>query len=345
MAKQGSHSAASAPAGLSGAEGDDGSAGASSRISSSSSASPSSETHGPEADIGAVVRRTSDQLTQLLSRDQAPGLYLVATPIGNLSDITLRALTTLASADVIYAEDTRHSARLLGHYAIKRPVRSYHDHSGDVRRKAIVAAVEGGQSVALISDAGTPLISDPGLKLVRAVIAAGGAVFSIPGPSAVLAALTTSGLASESFLFAGFLPAKTQQRRKRLADLLDTPSTVVIYEAPQRVSATVGDVANIDPKREIAIGRELTKQYEEIIRGTAMDVGQSLADRSIKGECVIVVAPAARAPAVTDEEIGERLDQLLRDHSVRDAARLLADELTLPKGRVYQLALERSRRG
>ncbi|MCH9806799.1 MAG: 16S rRNA (cytidine(1402)-2'-O)-methyltransferase [Alphaproteobacteria bacterium] len=268
-----------------------------------------------------------------------PGLYLVATPIGNLSDITLRALSILASADIVLAEDTRHSAKLLNHYAIKTKLRPYHEHNAERERPAILANLKANMSVALISDAGTPLVSDPGFKLVRDCADAGHMVTSLPGPSAPLAALLPSGLPTDTFVFAGFLPSKNKARQARISELAAIPATLVLFEAPSRLPATLGDLAALLGDRPAAVARELTKLNEEFARGTLGELALDFAAReSIKGEIVIVVAPPEEQ-AATDEQVEQRLSEALQDMSLRDAAKTVAQELSIPRNRAYELGL------
>jgi 16S rRNA (cytidine1402-2'-O)-methyltransferase len=284
-------------------------------------------------------RRAEAVLGGLLSEPLAPGLYLVATPIGNLSDITLRALSVLARADSIYCEDTRHSAKLLHHYGISARTRPFHEHNEDRENERIIAELKSGKRVAIISDAGTPLISDPGFKLVRSAAAEGVAVISVPGASALLSALTTSGLPTDSFFFAGFLPPKQAARRARLAELSQIPGSLVFYEAPHRVAETVGDMAQLLGVRQAVVARELTKLHEEIVRGELGDLARLTAEDSLKGEVVIVVGPE-QVQAVSDETLTDRLARALEVMSLKDAAKALADEFGVPKARVYGLGIK-----
>jgi 16S rRNA (cytidine1402-2'-O)-methyltransferase len=280
----------------------------------------------------------------LLAESLPAGLYLVATPIGNLADITLRALAALARADVIYCEDTRHSRVLLAHYSISQPTRPYQEHNAERERPRVLAELAAGKSIAVISDAGTPLISDPGYKLVREAVAAGHSVVSLPGPSAVLAALAAAGLATDAFLFAGFLPPRQKARQDRLAELKAVPATLVFFEAPSRLAETLADIAVVLGDREAAVARELTKLYEEIRRGTASELARWAADAEPRGEMVIVVGPPV-AEAVTDEAIVARLGPLLATMSLRDAARALAESLGVARSRVYHLGLALKQNG
>jgi 16S rRNA (cytidine1402-2'-O)-methyltransferase len=296
------------------------------------------ESHAGAADRAAEVVR------QLQSAPLPVGLYVVATPIGNLADITLRAIAVLAQVDVIYCEDTRHSRTLLAHFSISRPTRPYHEHNAARERPRVLAELAAGKSVGLISDAGTPLISDPGYKLVREAIEAGFPVTAIPGPSAPLAALVSAGLATDAFLFAGFLPPRRGARKRRLEELKAVPATLVFFEAPSRIADSLGDIAAVLGDREAAVARELTKLHEEMRRGTPEELSQWAGDAAPKGEMVILVGPPREAP-VTDEAISARLEPLLAEMSLSDAARTVAQDLGVPRGRVYDLALLLQRRG
>jgi 16S rRNA (cytidine1402-2'-O)-methyltransferase len=230
------------------------------------------------------------------------GLYLVATPIGNLGDISLRALETLAAADTIYCEDTRVTVRLLERYGLRVPLKALHDHNEAELAPALVAAIAAGQALALVSDAGTPLISDPGYRLVKACAAAGVRVTAIPGANAVLTALQLSGLATDAFRFVGFLPSADGERRRALEDLLQASHTIVAYESPHRLRDTLAEIAALDPARPVAVARELTKLHEEVLRGSAGEVLALLALReTIKGECAVVIAGRAQDEQVLDD--------------------------------------------
>jgi 16S rRNA (cytidine1402-2'-O)-methyltransferase len=289
-----------------------------------------------------AAQRAGEVLRELIARPLPAGLYVVATPIGNLADITLRALAVLARADVIYCEDTRHSRILLAHFAISRSTRSYHEHNAERERPRVLAELAAGKSVALISDAGTPLVSDPGYKLVREAIAAGHLVTSLPGPSAILASLAMAGLATDAFLFAGFLPPKQKARQTRLVELKAVPATLVLFEAPSRLTESLGDIAAVLGNREAAVARELTKLHEEVRRGTPAELAQWAASATPKGEMVILVGPPL-AEVVTDETIIARLQPLLAHTSLSDAARRVAQELGVSRGRAYDLGLASKR--
>lgn len=273
----------------------------------------------------------------------APGLYFVSTPIGAARDITLRGLDILASADVLVAEDTRtlrHLMRIHGVPVNDRPVLSYHEHSDDGVRQRVLGHIADGRSVAYASEAGTPLVADPGFQLGRAAIEQGYTVLAAPGPSAVLAALTVSGLPSDRFQFAGFAPSAANARRKWLAELADVQATLVIYESPKRLQALLTDMAQaFGEERRAVICRELTKRFEETMRGTVGELQQNLADRAIKGEIVVLV-DRAEPRAATGDDIEAMLHEALETLSVKDAAAHVAAALNLPRRQVYQQALK-----
>jgi len=305
-------------------------------VSEEPRSAPPGDRESSGRDVAECVRAV---VGDLVDAPLAPGLYLVATPIGNLADITLRALSVLARADVIYCEDTRHSARLLKHYAIGARTRSLHEHNEDRETGRVLADLEAGKRVAVISDAGTPLVSDPGFRLVRAAVAAGALVFSIPGPSAALAALTTSAMPTDAFFFAGFLPAKQAARRSRLSELAQVPGSLVFFEAPHRVGETLADMADVLGDRSAVVARELTKLHEDIMRGRLAHLAKETAAEALKGEIVIVIGPEEAGP-VRDETISARLDEALRLMSFKDAAKVVAEEFNVPKARVYGLGLK-----
>jgi len=272
----------------------------------------------------------------------SPGLYLVATPIGNASDITLRALQVLEAADAVFAEDTRVTAKLLALHALARPLHSYREHNADQAERDILRHLDEGRTVALVSDAGTPLISDPGQRLVQNVVAEGHQVFPIPGASAPLAALTASGLAGDRFLFAGFLPAKGTERRRAIRELEAVPATLVFFEAPSRLAESLADFAALLGAREAAVARELTKLHEEIRRGTLADLAAHYAKAAeVKGEIVLVIAPpSAETVAPSADALDTRLKHELARHPVKDAASIVAAALGLPRREVYARALQ-----
>ena len=253
-----------------------------------------------------------------------PGLYIVSTPIGNLRDITLRALDVLAAADRVFAEDTRVAAKLLSAYGLSRKLEPYHDHNGEQMRPRVLEALARGERVALVSDAGTPLVSDPGFKLVREATAQGTRVFTVPGASAVLAALTVAGLPTDRFLFAGFPPPKTAGRRRFFSELAEVRATLLFFESGPRLAASLADMAAVFGPREAAIARELTKLYEECVRGTLDALAADPRLASLKGEIVVVVAPGeASAPSAEDADavLAEALGRLSPGEAASEAAR------------------------
>ena len=237
-------------------------------------------------------------------------LVVCPTPIGNLEDITLRVLAALREADVIAAEDTRHTRSLLDRYGVSAPLVSYHEHNEERRAAELVARMQGGEVVALVSDAGMPLVSDPGYVLVRACVAAGLAVEVLPGPSAALTALVASGLPSDSWRFVGFLPRKRGDLRRVLA--APGSGSLVAFESPKRVPGTLAVLAEVDPGREVAVARELTKLHEEVVRGTAAELARRYADAAPRGEVVLVIAPAAAADPGRDEPPAEAVDAVAK---------------------------------
>lgn len=270
---------------------------------------------------------------------QPPGLYIVATPIGNLQDITLRALDVLKMADLIVCEDTRVTGKLLSAYGINKPTLSYNDHNGEERRPKIMEMLRDGKHVALVSDAGTPLVSDPGFKLARDVLAEGIYVTALPGASSVLSALCLSGLPSDRFFFAGFLPAKQEARAKEIASLAAIPSTLILFESAKRLSETLGALQKGLGNRQAAVVRELTKLYEETKRGTLEDLVRYYNESGEpKGEIVLVIAPPV-AESASDSDIESKLTLLLSSHGVKEAASIVAEETGRPRKEIYSLAL------
>jgi 16S rRNA (cytidine1402-2'-O)-methyltransferase len=270
----------------------------------------------------------------------APGLHIVATPIGNLRDTTLRALETLAAADLIACEDTRVTRKLLDHYGITTPLTPYHDHNAAAARPKLLARLAAGAAIALVSDAGTPLVSDPGFKLVRAVHEAGHAVTAVPGPSAALAALAVAGLPSDRFFFEGFLPAKAGQRQTRIAELARIPATLLLFETGPRLAAALGDLAAGLGAREAAVCRELTKLHEEVRRGELASLAAHYETAGApRGEIVLVIAP----PATSTADAGD-IDALLRNALARVSLKEAVAEITTVTGRprreIYQRALK-----
>jgi 16S rRNA (cytidine1402-2'-O)-methyltransferase len=270
-----------------------------------------------------------------------PGLHIVATPIGNLGDLSPRAADTLRRADRILAEDTRVTAKLLQRIGAKVPMTRYDDHSSERERDRIVADL-GEQAIALVSDAGTPLISDPGYKLVRAARSAGRAVHTVPGPSAAVAALTLAGLPTDRFLFAGFLPAKAKARADAIAELANVRATLVLYESGPRLGDTLAALKALG-RREAAVAREISKLHEECVTGSVAELADRFADAAPKGEIVIVVGPPLEPNAASDEELDVALNEALQTLSPSRAAAEVAERLNVPRKRAYARALERSK--
>ncbi|HEY2245814.1 MAG TPA: 16S rRNA (cytidine(1402)-2'-O)-methyltransferase [Bradyrhizobium sp.] len=271
----------------------------------------------------------------------AAGLHLVATPIGNLGDITLRALQTLAGVDAIACEDTRITRRLTERYGIAVDLTPYHEHNAATARPKILERLAQGAAIALVSDAGTPLISDPGFKLVREACAAGHTVTAMPGPSSVLTALSVAALPTDRFFFEGFLPAKETARRARLSELARIDATLVLFESGNRVQATLADLAEIMGAREAAICRELTKLHEEVTRGPLAELAKTADALETRGEFVLVIGPpAADAQTFTDDALDNFLRDQLRDHSVKDAVAHAVELSGRPRREVYARALE-----
>ncbi|HLO24831.1 MAG TPA: 16S rRNA (cytidine(1402)-2'-O)-methyltransferase [Geobacteraceae bacterium] len=268
-------------------------------------------------------------------------LYIVATPIGNLEDMTFRAVRVLREVDLIAAEDTRHSRKLLSHFGISRPLTSYFDHNKELKGGYILDRLREGLSVALISDAGTPCISDPGYQLVRDAISGGVPVVPIPGPSAAIAALSASGLPTASFVFEGFLPNRQGKRREKLAALKDESRLLVFYESPNRLLATLADLEDILGDREAVVAREMTKIYEEFARGTLSRIAAKFAGEKVRGEVVVLVAPAA---APEKKDIAAMPGLLLHylssgEYTLKDAVQRVAGETGVPRSEVYDEAL------
>jgi 16S rRNA (cytidine1402-2'-O)-methyltransferase len=272
---------------------------------------------------------------------QSPGLYLVATPIGNLRDITIRALETLAGVDVIACEDTRVTRKLLEHYGIATPLTPYHEHNAASARPKLLARLSNGEAVALVSDAGTPMISDPGYKLVRAAHEAGHAVTSLPGASALLAALTNAGLPTDRFFFEGFLPAKASQRTARIGELARIPATLVLFESGPRLADALAALASGLGDRDAAVCRELTKLHEEVRRDTLPALADDYAQgRETRGEIVIVIAPPDESDAPPDaKELDDIIRNSLKRLSLKDAVSEIAQSTGVPRREVYQRAL------
>lgn len=271
-----------------------------------------------------------------------PGLHIVATPIGNLGDLSQRAADTLRHADLILAEDTRITGKLLAHIGAKARMVRYDDHSSESDRERIVGRL-GDEAVALVSDAGTPLISDPGYKLVRAARDAGHAVHTVPGPCAAIAALTLAGLPTDRFLFAGFLPSKAKAREDVIAELAGIRATLVFYESGPRLGDSLAALASGLGEREAAIAREITKLHEECVTATLEELAQRFSDASPRGEIVIVVGPPGENAEATDDQLDEALDEALTRLSPSRAAAEVAERLKTPRKRAYARALERAK--
>ena len=268
-----------------------------------------------------------------------PGLYIVATPIGNLRDITLRALDILSAADIILAEDTRQTAKLLNAYNIKARLTAYHDHNAAKQIPFVLDALESGKIVAQVSDAGTPLVSDPGFKLVRAAADAGHDVIPIPGASALLAGLMSAGLPSDQFMFAGFLPAKMAARKRSLRTLKNTPATLILFESGNRLQGSLEDMIETLGDRRAVIARELTKKYEELRRGLLSELLSSAASNPPKGEIVILIAPPEGGTLWSEAQIDQALKEHIPELGVKRASSKVAELSGWAKRDVYQRAL------
>ena len=271
------------------------------------------------------------------------GLHVVATPIGNLGDITIRALNVLAAADYILCEDTRITSRLLERYGIRNTMKPYHEHNAEKVRPAIIAALQDGKSFALVSDAGVPLVSDPGYRLVQSCIAEGLSVTGIPGASATLTALTLSGLPTDCFTFIGFLPQKSKARIDLLNSFKKIPSTLIAFESPHRIIDALADVTTALGERPVAMARELTKLHEEVLRGTAHEVREILSAReSVKGEIVLVIGPPQNeVEVIADDDIEQAITEALKDNAASKAANIVAKNFNLKKEDIYARILKR----
>ena len=282
-------------------------------------------------------------MTDQLTDGDSGILYIVATPIGNLADITLRALDVLKTADLIAAEDTRHTRKLLSHYGISAKLISCNEHNERKRADELVQRLAAGASVALLSDAGTPTVSDPGYRVLQAAIAANIRVVPIPGPSAAMTALSASGLPSDTFLFVGFLPHKSAKRQVRLKQLADVPATVILYESPHRIVQLLQEITEILGDRPVAVGREMTKRYEEFLRGRAAEVMRDLEERAdIKGEVTLLVSGREAAAEDFTERVKEEIGAALRDGATGTGylSRDLAGRYGMPKNQVYEMILQ-----
>lgn len=270
-----------------------------------------------------------------------PGiLYIVATPIGNLEDITLRAIRTLKEADVIAAEDTRHTQVLLKHFAINTPLTSFHEHNERAKTAQLVTRLERGESIALVSDAGTPAISDPGYRLVVAAIGAGIRVIPIAGPSALIAALSAAGLPTDGFDFRGFLPARKQERRSKLQELRDGRYTMVFYETPHRLQESLDDVREILGDRRMVLAREVTKLHEEFLRGRISEVIGEVSRREIRGEMTLVIEGCSDSNAASEEALLDEIDNLKGEGMrIKEIAEIIGEKYGYSKREIYRLAL------
>lgn len=275
------------------------------------------------------------------ARPLAPGLYITATPIGNAGDISLRALDILRGAALVLCEDTRVTSKLLAIHGIDAKLDAYHDHNAAAMRPKILDRLKQGVSVALVSDAGTPLISDPGLKLVRAALDAGIMVTSVPGPSSVLAALTVSGLPTDRFFFEGFLPARKAARRAALEEIRTVPATLVFLESSKRLATALADMGDVLGDRPAAVARELTKKFEQVRRDTLKKLAHAYREAGPpKGEVVVVVGPPEKRAATSDAEVDALLEKALRGGSLKDAVAHVAEATGWPRRRVYARALD-----
>jgi 16S rRNA (cytidine1402-2'-O)-methyltransferase len=270
-------------------------------------------------------------------------LYIVATPIGNLEDITFRAVRVLKEVDIIASEDTRQTRKLLDHYGIRKPQISYHEHNEKSRAEELLGELQSGKNIALVSDAGTPLIADPGYRLVDLAREAGVAVSPVPGPSAIVAALSASGLPSDSFLFHGFLPPKSTQRRKLLEQLKPSESTLIFYETPHRIVQALSDIEAVLGARPIVLARELTKLHEEFLWGTARELRQTLEQRSsVKGEFVLMIGKSGEPPEQENVPLEDAVVELIRQGIPKmEALKAVAKQRGLPKREVYKKFNER----
>jgi 16S rRNA (cytidine1402-2'-O)-methyltransferase len=291
--------------------------------------------------VSGTSERTFSVGGHVMSATRAvPGLHLVATPIGNLGDITLRALETLAGVDIIACEDTRITRRLTDRYAISAQLKPYHEHNAALARPKILEKLSQGASIALVSDAGTPLISDPGFKLVREVCAAGHPVLALPGPSSVLSALAVAALPTDRFFFEGFLPSRQGARRARLTELSRIDATLVMFDSGNRVQDTLADLADIMAGRDAAICREMTKLHEDIRRAPVAELARSADTLETRGEFVLVIGPPARAPAMAADELDDLLRSALVRDSVKDAVAHAVELSGRPRREIYARALE-----
>ena len=276
-------------------------------------------------------------------QEKSPGtLYIVSTPIGNLEDITLRALRVLKEVDLIAAEDTRRTRQLLTHYAIHKPLISYHEYNRRMREKNLLQELREGKSIALVTDAGTPGISDPGEDLVRGAIQEDIPLVPVPGPAALVAALCVSGLPTESILFYGFLPSKAAARKKWLSSLKERPETLVFYESPRRLSSLLEDAAQVLGDRRVAVAREMTKVYEEVFRGTISEILAQLGGEEVKGEVTVVLEGCTSSPPAESSSVLEALRHYSQEKgmSMKESVDRVAGELGISRRQVYQESLK-----
>jgi 16S rRNA (cytidine1402-2'-O)-methyltransferase len=274
-----------------------------------------------------------------------PGiLYIVATPIGNLEDITLRALRVLKEVAVVAAEDTRHTQILLSHYDIHTPLTSYHEHNEKTKSQELVTRLARGQNVALVSDAGTPAISDPGFRLVVRAIRAGVRIIPVPGASALTAVLSASGLPTDRFVFEGFLPARKTQRRERLQTLRDETRTLIFFEAPHRLKDTLGDIRELLGNREAVLAREVSKIHEEFLRGPVSELVRALGSGDIRGEVTLIISGSTGLPGVSEDRLkAEILELKGKGFRVKEIAEVLGEKFGYPKKDIYRLALHEAK--
>lgn len=271
-----------------------------------------------------------------------PGiLYIVATPIGNLEDITLRAIRTLKEADLIAAEDTRHTQVLLRHFAINTPLTSYHEHNERTKTAQLVARLERGESIALVSDAGTPAISDPGYRLVVEAVRGGIRVVPIPGPSALIAALSAGGLPTDGFTFRGFLPARKRERRSKLQELRGDRHSIVVYETPHRLKESLDDIREILGDRRMVLAREITKLHEEFLRGRISEVIGEVGQRAVRGEITLVIEGCSDVNAISEDALRDEIAKLKGEGMrVKEIAEIIGEKVGYSKREIYRLAME-----
>jgi 16S rRNA (cytidine1402-2'-O)-methyltransferase len=267
-------------------------------------------------------------------------LYIVATPIGNLEDITFRAVRVLREVDVVAAEDTRHTQILLNHHKIHTPLTSYHEHNEKAKAQELVARLVQGQNIALVSDAGTPVISDPGFRLVVQAIRAGVRIIPIPGASALTAVLSAGGLPTDKFVFEGFLPARRMQRRERLQTLRDETRTLIFYEAPHRLKETLDDIGELLGNREVVLAREVSKIHEEFLRGPVSELVRALGSGDVRGEVTLIINGASGGSGVSEDRLkAEILELKGKGLRVKEIAEVLGEKFGYPKKEIYRLAL------